>query len=324
MSRITLKIYALLLLFPICLVTVKQDGICSSRPTKQFLLSANGALKVSVVAPASGCENQVVEKLSAYKDLKMSPLLNVLGASPFHSNTDDNRASDLIAALHDHQKYIWALRGGYGSAKLIPYLSPSDLPNNKVIIGYSDITALHLFVNKHGLKSIHGANLNELLYTKDKDPMNFVILKDVMLGKRKKLRYQNIKPLNKNAKNAVINASLIGGNLELITNSIGTIWQIDTKDKIVFIEDVGIKGYALDRSLNHLIQAGLLEDIKAILFGTFQNGDEFVEFVIKKFADKIDIPVYASDQFGHGYKNYPLIFGTKAKIASGELLIDCS
>jgi muramoyltetrapeptide carboxypeptidase len=112
----------------------------------------------------------------------------------------------------------------------------------------------------------------------------------------------------------MVKGEVIGGNLTLLGNSLGTEWQLDGNNKIIFIEDICSNGYVIDRDLTHLEQSGIFKNAKAILFGKFVGGDQNVEYAIKKFSDSIHLPVFYADFFGHGNSNYPLPFGFPTSI----------
>ena len=106
-----------------------------------------------------------------------------------------------------------------------------------------------------------------------------------------------------------------GGNLTIVESSIGTRWQIETAGALLFLEDVGEKGYRIDRSLNHLRQAGLLNHVEGIIFGECSGPDEKgIRVAIERFAHETPIPVYQTDQFGHGQINYPIMYHAAAEI----------
>ena len=112
-----------------------------------------------------------------------------------------------------------------------------------------------------------------------------------------------------------ISAIITGGNLALITSSIGTIWEINTNNKILFLEDVGERGYKVDRMLLQLQQAGKFSDVKAIVFGNFSSSDRYVNYAIRNFAENhSNIPCYKTNKIGHGYFNYPIIYNKETKI----------
>jgi muramoyltetrapeptide carboxypeptidase len=168
----------------------------------------------------------------------------------------------------------------------------------KTLIGYSDITALHLFLSQHwGWKTIHGSGFADLLKS-DKNPDNF----DDFFEKS----VFTVQPLNTQASAYTTLTGIgTGGNLTLVQNSIGTGWQMQSAGKIVFLEDVNEQGYRIDRSLTHLKQAGLLQDAQAVVFGEFVACSG-VEAVLQRFANEHALPVFQTDQFGHGYTNLPI------------------
>ncbi len=145
------------------------------------------------------------------------------------------------------------------------------------------------------------------------------MLKNILLGKVKEVSIE-LQPLNDKPINN-IQSRIIGGNLCLIQTSIGTFWQLDTRKKIVFLEEVNERGYKIDRMLEHLRQAGLFEDIHALLLGDFIKGEELsatslVEPVLQRFAKSCAFPVLRCPGVGHGFRNHPLPLGTSAILQS--------
>jgi len=123
----------------------------------------------------------------------------------------------------------------------------------------------------------------------------------------------NLTSVNKSAKslNSILNGEIIGGNLSLICNMIGTKLHPDFSGKIVFVEDVNEKGYHVHRFLTHMKNAGLFQGVKAIIFGDFSNSDEHVQETIKQFSNQHikNIPAFITSGIGHGKINYPVVIG---------------
>jgi muramoyltetrapeptide carboxypeptidase len=244
--------------------------------------------------------------------------------TPFHSSSDENRLAKLKKALQNDEPdtILWSLRGGYGVARLLPELQKIPKPTQeKILIGYSDLTALHLFLAQNwGWKTIHGPMIADLL-NPQKSPENFLKITDIIAKKRDQnipivAEIPHLVPLNEQAKiTTSIEGLLTGGNLTIVQTSIGTDWEIKAKNKILFLEDDGERGYRIDRALNHLKQAGLLKCLKAIVFGDFTDSDEFMEFALQRFANENDVPMYKSNEFGHGKKNSPLIYNAPSVIS---------
>jgi muramoyltetrapeptide carboxypeptidase len=277
--------------------------------------------KIKVVAPASGACLKKIETLKQATQINIEIPSNIVTKNCiFHANSDEERFSQLETAFYDKSNdiVIWALRGGYGSARLINKLSELKAPKQeKIFIGFSDITALHLFLSQQwNWHTIHGCGLIQIL-DKNQDPKNYFKIADIVSKKQPMQSISNLKPLNKEAvKRNKIEGCLTGGNLTLVENSIGTSWQVKTAGKIVFLEDTGEKGYRIDRSLYHLWQAGLLKEVAAIIFGDFiiKTKNSGISIALERFAKDINIPVYKTNQFGHGKINYPLVYNSMAKV----------
>jgi len=289
---------------------------------------------IRLIAPASTCNLEIIEQLKTTTHLKIDVPDNLVEKNIiFHANSDENRFLQLKNALEDKSSntIIWTLRGGYGSARLIDYLSQCPKPKTeKIFIGSSDITALHLFLSQQwGWRTIHGAGLASLL-NPNQDPQNFERIATIVSKSKKTLTLDPLIPLNTAAsKIKKISGCITGGNLATLQTNIGTPWQIQTAGKILFLEEVGEKGYRIDRALNHLKQAGLLKDVHSIILGQFiasdasDNSDapliaETIRIAIERFATDTQIPVFKNDQFGHGPTNYPIVYNAKSDIIVNE------
>lgn len=269
--------------------------------------------KITVLAPGSSPSPEKVEALRNLACLPLQfPQALISKEVPFHANGDQKRFELLKQALQDNssQQIIWAIRGGYGAARLIDKLEKLSQPKTeKWLVGYSDMTALHLFVSQRWQwKTLQGSFLVDFL-DPQKDPQNFKKLSDLFSSRISHLELDQLLPLNEAAKRSKrIDGRLTGGNLTLVQNSLGTAWQIQSQGKILFLEDDGEKGYQIDRILYQLKQAGVFKDVKAIVFGEFSGKDEFIDFALQRFALETAIPVFKTDEFGHGVKNYPLLY----------------
>ena len=286
---------------------------------------------IRLIAPASGSDPQTIEALRTTTHLNMDIPDNLIEKSMiFHANSDENRFLQLKNALNDksNSTIIWTLRGGYGSARLVDYLSQCPKPETeKIFIGFSDVTALHLFLSQRwGWRTIHGAGLAKIL-DPTQDLQNFERIATIVSKSKKTLSLNPLTPLNTAALNTKkISGRITGGNLTIIQTSIGTHWQIQTAGKILFLEEVGEKGYRIDRALNHLKQAGLLKRVRAIVLGQFLSPDvskdssvsETIAVAIERFAKDTEIPVFKNEQFGHGNINYPLVYNVKSEIIVNE------
>ncbi|ETZ04511.1 MULTISPECIES: LD-carboxypeptidase [Holospora] len=270
-----------------------------------------------IVAPAGAVEAQTFsilkKKFSQLESLSWAPGVY------WHSASDKDRAEQLVKALTKRSSFwVWCLRGGYGCARLIPALWKA-VKNDKLIfpkgiIGYSDVTCLHLWADAQGWKGVHGVmpgDWGKPWIQKN----NFFLLNEILANSSGVLHYKNLRPFNEAAKSSkLLKGKVIGGNLTLLVHSIGTSWQLKSKGKIIIIEDLNIQGYQIDRALYHLTEAQVLEGAKAIIFGAFYGKNTDWEKAIKRFAEHTEIPVFYWPYFGHGAYNYPIPFGFESQL----------
>lgn len=286
---------------------------------------------VEIVAPASGSSlaqiDTGVENLFNW-GLSSRVWMIDENSHPFHSDSDEYRLFSLVESLkRTESKIIWAQRGGYGAQRLIPALLKIKKPKNeKIFIGYSDMTILHLFFNqKWGWKTIHGPMLSSFS-AKDFFPKDLAELRKLLFKTNQFSFKAKLTPLNSHAlglQNKKIKAEILGGNLSVFEQAIGTKIHPKTKGKILFFEDVSERGYRIDRMLNHMEQAGLFENVKAVIFGTFsdggeKSGEDLTKFSLLRFAQNSNVPVFELLEFGHGKRNRPLIIGGTYEIVKNQ------
>lgn len=295
--------------------------------SKQWQSLVPGDL-IDIVAPSSGIESHQLNRVTAFiKSFGFTPRIHkdICGPTPYYSHYDEKRFEQLVEALHaTDSKAVWCLRGGYGATRLIPKLLDYPAPNHcKLVIGFSDITALHILLNQHWQwPTIHAPVIFQAVENLI-DDISLDTLKQLMLGNLKELSYVPLISLNDTAKQPLqLSSSIIGGNLALIESSLGTPWQIKADNKILFIEEVSERGYRIDRMLTHLTQAGVFESVKAILFGDIIGGDEkngsnFTNYAITSFASELSIPVIQGKMLGHGKRNIPLPLNSTASLNLG-------
>lgn len=285
-------------------------------------------LKIELVAPGSICSNEIMQELYQVSDKSnqnfLVPKKCFSSPNELHSGSDEIRFECFKHALYnENSDVIWAIRGGYGAAKIIDKLRTLPKPQKpKIFIGYSDNTALHLFLSQEwGWKTLHGACMYEIFDPK-KNISNFQKLitflnnQNTGLHTTRSLEIKDLYPLNLSASNShsIVASKMTGGNLTMLQTSIGTHWQVQTQDKILFIEDIHMQPYHVDRTLLHLMQANILHNVKAVIFGNFDNNNPQVISVLKNFAHSLKIPVFKTDRFGHGPINDPIMYNSESKI----------
>jgi muramoyltetrapeptide carboxypeptidase len=278
---------------------------------------------IDIIAPASGVsEVSTLEKLkNVLVSWQLIPRISpeLFGPDLLCANTDEKRFQQLKDALFNpSSSAIWCLRGGYGCTRLIPSLLKLTAPEKcKLFIGFSDITALHLFLQqKWHWQTLHAPSLNQVVHNLI-EPEYSDELKKIIFGQLKHLEYE-LKPYpNHHSSLDGIEAPITGGSLSLVQTSLGTDWQIETKNKILFLEDVNEFAYRIDRMLQHLQQSEILGHVKAILLGDFTfpakiEEERKIQAVLERFAKKQNFPVLRCPDIGHGKKNRSLPFGTPA------------
>lgn len=221
------------------------------------------------------------------------------------SGKDELRAKDLQDAFENRNiDAVFCIRGGYGAARLLDLIDLDVIKNNpKIFLGLSDITALHIAFNqKCDLVTYHGpvgrrfVNMDE--YTKESVFKNITTDSEIIFENPK---CEKIFTLY----DGKCKGEIVGGNLSLINTSLGTEYEIDTKNKILFIEETSEYVYNVDKMINHLHMAGKFEDCKGIIFGDFCNcrkvrdGDWAVEDIIDEIAKAYKKPTIYNLQSGH-------------------------
>lgn len=289
---------------------------------------------IDVIAPGYPVEQEVLEKSAqALEDLgyRVRVPKNLLQPDYFHSNSDLNRFSHLKAALTAKDSAaIWCLRGGYGSNRLIPYLEKLKQPKlNKLFIGISDVTSLHLFLNqKWKWSTLHGTLLDRLgKKTLPKEILTETL--DVLTGNSDEVIFSNLVAINTAAKKVKdLKGTVVGGNFIVLQTSLGTKTQINLKKKFLFIEEYGERGYRIDRTFEHFKQAGAFRDCLGVLIGQFVGGNELdgssrIQEAVSRFAlENPQLPVFTGVESGHGERLRPLPFNTEAKIIRNKDLFN--
>lgn len=243
--------------------------------------------------------------------------------------SDKLRCKDFESMLIDPEvKAIMCARGGYGFIRIIDQIDFSYLKKNpKWIIGFSDITILHVHVQKTlGIASIHSKMCNSFPNEWDNadevQKETILSIKNALFGK--KMIYK----LDGNIFNRFGTAvgELIGGNLRCIENLSGSISEIDTDGKILFLEDTGEALYSIDRMFYNLKRSNKLNNLKALIIGGFKPpanedinafGRKLEQIVLEKLGD-VNYPVAFDFPVGHQRLNFALKCGIKHQLHVNE------
>lgn len=334
--------------------SIKGDFTASSKSDQQDTKTASNSVSVKhdkkqnswvpnylkssiieIVAPSSGVvNNSTVTKMQACVEenigIKPNIRADILDATQnaYSSNSEEYRFNHVKdAVLSNDIGIIWSGRGGYGSQDIMPHLVNMERPKvGKLYIGYSDATNLLLFFNQFwGWQTVHGHMPCEVAKAKE-NPENLNFMKRLIIDRIDSIEYKNVlKPANSYAKESddKIQGVVTGGNLSIIASTLGTPWEIDTDNKILIIEESSNdRMYRIDRMLNHLRFAGKLDNIKALVLSgiEFPSANaphyhkELFDFTVKRLSEKLEIPIYTTEIFGHGPKNYPFVIGSVCTI----------
>ncbi len=241
------------------------------------------------------------------------------------SGTDEVRAQDINNMFADDEvDAIICLRGGYGAMRILDKLDYDLIRSHpKVFVGFSDITALHIaFLEKCGLATFHGPMAAANWSSKPLDVFSRDSLYRSVMHAEAAGELANPPEYPKQTVNpGTAEGQLVGGNLMLIVSSLGTPWEINTKDRILFIEEVGERTYCVDRMLTQLRLAGKFDECAGVVFGDFADCPiEYPEFgltleeIIRDVVAPCGKPVFTGLRCGHCTPTLTLPFGVKCRL----------
>ena len=287
--------------------------------------------KIGIVSPARFV---VPSEIAGAKEwIKRQGYIPILGKHVFDqqnqfAGSDIDRASDIKNFLEDPEiSCIWSTRGGYGSARLIPYLADISLSvRPKWFVGYSDVTVFHSWLHtRFNLQSIHGP----MLFSWGESPEtqeSFKALAGLLATGNIDYEFSS-NTLNRGED---LRGVLIGGNLSMLISLRGTPLDLDVKNKILFLEDVDEYLYNIDRMMQNLKLGGWLDKISGLLVGGMTDmNDNSIPFgqspeeIITSLSVAAKVPVFFAYPSGHQERNMPLIFGEEIQIKKQGSKIYC-
>ncbi|RYD73837.1 MAG: LD-carboxypeptidase, partial [Sphingobacteriales bacterium] len=241
----------------------------------------------------------------------------------YFSANDEERLEELQAMLDDDSlKAILFGRGGYGSSRIIDRLSFKRFKKNpKWLIGFSDITIFHTHLfNQYKIASLHAPMA--AAFNNGEATNEFILsLKKAIKGTKQ--TYNCAVHSNNNLGSAT--GKLVGGNLALLVHSIGTPSEPNTKNCILFLEDIGEYLYSVDRMLLHLKRAGKLDKVAGIMFGGFTDNKDTdrpfgktIDEILANAVEGLDLPVCFNFPVSHNKENYALKVGVEYNLIVGE------
>ena len=244
------------------------------------------------------------------------------------AGNDKDRARDINTAFKNESvKAIICTRGGCGTSQVLPHIDFSSIAKNpKIFIGYSDITALQISIfNATGLVTFYGPMV-ATDFSKGLTQYKINNFINVLTETKQMIELKN--PSTKKMLTlhpGIAKGQLAGGCLSVVVASLGTRYEIDTKDKILFFEDIDEQPHRIDRYLTHLIQAGKLQQANGIIFGAFTKceyltKDNYFKFgvklldLIKERISPLGLPAIYGLQFGHVTNKLTIPFGGYATL----------
>lgn len=294
-----------------------------------FPKSLKKGAKIAIISPAGAVQEEQLE--AGLELIRQKGFEPVFGRHLFtkykhgytYAGNEQERTADLNWALNQEDiGAIWASRGGYGCQHLVENLDLLKFRKDpKWYIGYSDNTVIQSYLLKNNIASITGQTIKTSSFGVTDESYNLIF--DILKGLKPKYKIPS-HALNRTGR---VEGQLVGGNLALIYAMLGTPYSFQFRDKILFIEEIGEKYYALDRMLMSLELAGVFTQIKGLIIGgminmgeekdnkNYENSyDDFSYDLISERVSRFDFPVMFAFPNGHIFDNRPLIIGAHVEI----------
>ncbi len=300
---------------------------------------------VGLIAPSTYVSDPdrlaLAEHTVRYFDLVPRFGRNVRKREGYVGGSVEERVEDLHAMFADPEvKAVFSIRGGFGAAHLLDHIDyPLIARNPKIFLGYSDITSLHLAIHrKTGLVTFHGPVVLAKFSDYTQQHFRRALFEAKPLGTLRNPPPSNgLRPSHavRTVRPGKARGPLTGGNLTLISTTLGTPYELDTRGRILFLEDVDEQPYSIDRMLTHLKLAGKLDQAAGIVFGecadcrprdfkpSFESSFSLGE-VLDRILGKLPLPVLSGLTIGHTEDQLTLPIGVVATLDAGrgELIVE--
>ena len=236
------------------------------------------------------------------------------------AGSDEARVHQLLEVWHDPEvQAVLAMRGGYGTMRLLPYLDPTELAANpKILAGFSDIAILlNEIQHRTGLVTYHTPVLTTLARSDEDSQRSFL---EMLTEPANAINPLDLQILT----GGTARGQLIGGNLASLSHLHGTPYEPAWRNAILFIEDVGEAPYKIDRMLTQLKDSGRLQQLSGLILGSFSAGDEreeeWSELVWTRARELTEdqIPLWGNFPVGHGKRNLTMPGGMTTVMDSTE------
>lgn len=279
---------------------------------------------VRVIAPGSGFEPAAFEAgLAVLRDrLGLKPRFrdDITARDGYLAGDDRRRLAEWNEAVGDGEaRAIFCARGGYGATRLLPHIDPAPLlARPRLLVGFSDVTALHALLNRAGLATLHGPVVTQL----GRSPADAVThLEALLLGAvfssldgpgRGLTGTATIRP-------GTVSGPLLGGSLTLLAHLCGTPWLPRLRGAVLFIEDVGERPYKLDRYLTQLRLSGALDGVAGVAVGQLSGCDDGggeAAAAVRRLVAELGVPAIEGLPAGHEDRNLALPLGPRATLTA--------
>ncbi|MGH9561643.1 MAG: S66 peptidase family protein [Terracidiphilus sp.] len=286
---------------------------------------------IGIVTPASPAKpERVARGVSALQTLgfAIKPGPNALQRGPLYfAGSAVDRLADLHAAFSDPAtSAVMAIRGGYGSNYLLEGLDLKTISGHaKPFFGYSDLTGVQLYLlDKLGLPAFHGPMLGADFFLED--GVHLESFRAALAGQPYTVGVaEGLRVLKHTTSKKHVTGTLYGGCLSILVSLLGTPWEPATENKLLFLEDTGMKPYQIDRMLWQLRAAGKFEGVSGIIFGEMLECNspgaqpDLVDRAILSALEGLDVPIAIGLRSGHvSRQNVTLTLGVEAELALGD------
>ena len=309
----------------VCRLQERQDIPLQSSSTQQNTVMNMKKIGIAIIAPGGYVPDSSLEKGIESLESRGYRVFNYYEPEKRYqrfSATDEERVQQIVQAVSNPQaQIVIALRGGYGTTRLLPYLDFDKLAKSgKLFVGHSDFTVFQMALLKKGGVSFAGPMVNSDFA--GKEPSGFTIdhFEACMTSPEVSLEW-----FSRNNPDVEVEGVLWGGNLTMLAHLVGTSWMPDISGGILFVEDVHEQPYRVERMLLQLDEAGILGKQKALVLGRFteftetdyDNGYDF-EAMLAWLRSRLTIPVLTGLPFGHVRDKATLPVGGHARLVSRE------
>lgn len=315
---------------------VPLAGVAAKPAPRQKPPFLNPGDTVAVISPASALEAEDQLERAGWW-IKGMGLVPKFGAHAddrygYLAGTDAARAKDFNAAFADPEvRAVFAVRGGWGAARILQLIDWSAVrANPKLLIGFSDVTALHLaFAAQAGYATIHGGNASSSWPRVSWDSLwqlAFAGGTPVLGGPAVEVEAGRA---GRTITGGTARGRLLGGNLTIVSTLMGTPWLPDFSDAILFLEDIDEAEYRIDRMLQQMKLAGVFDRVAGVVFGqctscatSSANYEGFtLDQVIDQYLRPLGVPAFSGANIGHVYGQLCLPSGARVEIDAGARTI---